>query len=165
MLSNNTGTDLTDAAIIVAPSAIRRCSRRSSTVTGPRSTATASVGRERIWLDAATGVPGSSRAEGKAECQPPPPVNHAARWTPEWGSPCGTTGAGFVAVPVTLVGATPMRTTTQSAPRSLAIQLAPGSAARIRSTSAMASSRFMTLRIVLDPRVSCGKRADPAAMV
>ena len=53
---------------------------------------------------------------------------------------------------VTLVGATPMRTTTHSPPRSLAIQLAPGSAARIRSTSCVASSRFMSLRIVLPRR-------------
>ena len=52
---------------------------------------------------------------------------------------CDWRWLGELAVPVTLVGATPMRTTTQSAPRSLVIQLAPGSAARrIRSTSAIA---------------------------
>jgi hypothetical protein len=83
-------------------------------------------------------------ANRTAECQPPPPANQAARSIAECGSPGCATGGGFVAVPVTLVGARPMRTTTQSPSRSLAIQLAPGSAARLHSTSAIASSRVIT---------------------
>ena len=85
----------------------------------------------------------SPRCKQNGRVQPPPPANHAARSTAECGSPCGATGGGFVAVPVTLVGATPTRTTTQSPSRWLAIQLAPGSASRLRSTSAIASSRVI----------------------
>ena len=78
--------------------------------------------------------------DGGAGVQPPPPANHAARSIEECGSSPGTTGGGFVAVPVVLVGATPMRTTVQSPSFGAATQLASGSVACLRLASAMASS-------------------------
>ena len=76
--------------------------------------------------------------------QPPPPANHAARSMAECGSSWAATGGGVVAVPVILVGAKPTRATIQSPPRRVAIQLTSGSAARLRSTSAIASSRVIS---------------------
>src|SRR5262249_20666360 len=75
-----------------------------------------------------------------AAADPPPAANHAARSADECGSSRGAAGGGLVAVPVCPIGAMPIRATVQSPSRSVATQVAWGSAARRRSTSIIASS-------------------------
>lgn len=87
------------------------------------------------------------RRRATARAQPPPPANQAARSIGECGSSRGAAGGGFVAVPVTLIGARPMRTTVHSPSREVAIQLASGSDACLRLASAIASSRVIRFRM------------------
>ncbi len=57
-------------------------------------------------------------------------------------------GGGFLAVPVGLAGATPMRGTVHRPYRAVAIQLASGSDACLRFASVIASSRVISFSTV-----------------